>query len=353
MPIGTHQISDLLVNQTGLQTVTQIGLDNAADMVRADLEAHREVLLEALADIALPTTERLEAEGTFGAMTMYDADEYSRVPTQKVTGSQNLGYPLNKRSISIGWTAEWFRQQTGRDLALAVLAAEAAHVAKVYRDLRRAIYKTANYDFPDLYLNPGQSTITIPVKRLVNADGQQIMVGPNGEAFDGATHTHYLANATLTSAFATSLVNTVLEHRVTAGVRIAIDATDETEWRALTGFKEYPDPRLVPVDGSNRQTVDLTRMNNRAIGTYGAAEVWVKPWALADYPLAYDAMNPPVRYRQRVNESLQGLTVAAQNDAFPMHAQFMEAHYGFGIKARTAAAVLYNAGGAYTDPTIN
>lgn len=353
MTIGTMQLSDLLVNQTGFQTVASFGTEKAAVMVQADLDAHQAVLTDVVSEIASPTTDKLDATGTTAAMTMRRFDEYGKPVTQKVSGAYNLGYPLEKWGIGIGWTREWFRTHTLRDLAVQTLAAEAAHVAAVYAGIRQAIYLSANYSFVDEFGDG--PIITIPVKRLVNADGLAIAPGPNGEAFDGATHTHYLANATLTAAFGLSLVNTVLEHRVTGGVRIAIAQADRTAWEALTGFKALNDPRIQYVaTDTNRASIDITRMNNLQIGTFSAAEVWVKPWAVSSYPLAYDSANPskPLRYRQRNGEALQGLQTAAQNDAFPLHAEFMEAHFGFGVRERTAAAVLDNAHASYTDPTV-
>ena len=87
--------------------------------------------------------------------------------------------------------------------------------------------------------------------------------------FDAATHTHYLGSATLTAAAATSLVNTVLEHRVTAGVRIVIAQADRTAWEALVGFRPYPDPRIqYNATDVNRQTIQLDRQNDLAIGTF-------------------------------------------------------------------------------------
>lgn len=353
MTIGTFQLSDLLVNQAGFQTVAGFGIDKAADMVQADLAAHQAVLTDAIGDLASPTTDRLDATGTLGGMVMRRFDEYGRPVTQKVAGAYNLGYPLEKWGIGIGWTREWFRAHTMTDLAIQTQAAENAHIAAVYAGLRQAIYLSTNFNFVDEFGDGPQ--ITIPVKRLVNADGLAIMPGPNGEAFDGATHTHYLANATLTAAYALSLVNTVLEHRVTGGVRIAISQADRAAWEALTGFQANRDPRITYVTTDRNTTaIDITRMNNLQIGTFSTAEVWVKPWAVTGYPLAYDSANPskPLRYRQRNGEALQGLTPAAANDVFPLHAEWMEAHFGFGVRERTAAAVLDNTHGSYTDPSV-
>ncbi len=352
--VGTLDIDSLLVNTPAFQTIQSYGIEEFARAVQLDFEAHDRNLRDMLSGVAAPTEGgvqgRLWASSNTDSMEMFEADEGSRVPTQKIKGGYNYGAPLRKRQISVGWDREYFRRKTVAEFAAQLRATQRAHVAMMYRDLKRSIYLSSNFSFAERYEDP---LITIPVKRLYNADSLGIPTGPNGEVFDAATHTHYLANATLTQAIATSLVNTVLEHRVTAGIRIVIAQADRTAWEALTGFKAYPDPRIqYTVTDQNRQTIQLDRMNDLAIGTFAAAEVWVKPWAIANYPLAYDNAGPkPIAFRTRENDLL--LETAAENDAFPLHAQFLESHYGFGIRNRSAAAVLYNAGGAYVDPTIN
>jgi hypothetical protein len=92
-------------------------------------------------------------------------------------------------------------------------------------------------------------------------------------------------------------------------------------------------------------------MNNLAIGTFSAAEVWVKPWAIANYVLVYDTQRPPLAFRTR--EGDLALQTAGEFDAFPLHTQFLESHYGFAVRNRLSAALLYFANGTYADPTIN
>lgn len=348
--VGTLDIDSLLQNTAAFQTVSAFGLEEFAAVVQRDLEAHDRNMRDMLSGIAAPAEDRLWASSNVDNMEMYEADEGSRVPTQKIKGGYNYGAPLRKRQISVGWDREYFRRRTVSEFAAQLRAAEKAHVLMVYRDLKRSIYLSSNYNFAERYQDP---LITIPVKRLVNADSLGIATGPNGETFDASTHTHYLASATLTQAAATSAVETVLEHRVTAGIRIVIAQADRTAWEALTGFKAYPDPRIqYNATDQNRQTIQLDRMNDLAIGTFAAAEVWVKPWGIANYPLFYDNAGPkPVAFRTREGDLM--LETAAENDAFPLHAQFLESHYGFGVRNRTAAAVLMIGDTTYADPTIN
>lgn len=349
-PIGTLMLSDLLVNQAGNQTVIEFGVDNMADLIRADLDAFNGIFREIVGEIAAPTVLRMENFGGAGSKHMYRAGEIARTPTQKVGAGYNVGYPLGKTQIAWGWDDEWFRRKRAVDAAKEVLANEAAHVRLAYAELQRSLFLSSNYSFVDEYEDP---VLTLPVKRLANADGQQLPLGPSGQTFDGATHTHFLASATLDNAAATSLVNTVLEHRVTGDVRVVIAQADRADWEGLSNFKELADSRLVPTPGDVRQTADLTRSDDLQIGFYGAASVWVKPYGLADYPFAYDrGADPPLRFRERTGVGLQGLRIAARNDLFPLHAEWMEAFYGFGVRNRVGAAVLYIGGGSYVEPVL-
>jgi hypothetical protein len=343
-------VSDLAASNVANQIVANYGLDKAAEAVQSELDAHNAIVQDIIGELALPAETRIEAAGGPGSMKMFRAGEHSRVPTQKIGAAYNLGYPIEKFQIALGWTDEWFRRKTVAELAAQVAARRFADLVQVFNEIKRALFLSANYNHDDIWEDP---VAVIPVKRLANADGQYI--GPNqatGQTFDGATHTHYLAGAALTNALALSLVNTVLEHFPSGSLRIAIALADRSEWEALTEFRPYAIPGTVPTPGDSTTTMDQTRNNDIAIGTLGGAQVWVKPWGLDNYPTAYDPARKPLRYRERQGVGLQGLFVAAQNRAYPWLAEYAEHYYGLGVKERTGAAVLYVGGGSYVDPTI-
>ena len=196
--------------------------------------------------------------------------------------------------------------------------------------------------------------VDLAVKRLVNADSANIPEGPNGETFDGATHTHYIGEASLTAVFVQAAIDNLVEHGHGQMVKIAISKTDEAAFRLLTGFTAYPDPRIIyRATDTPGQTVDITRLDNRAIGIFGGAEVWVKSWMPANYLFVWDAgSEPPLMVRTRENANLTGLRIAATNSMFPLYAQYMQDDFGVGVWNRTNGVVLYFANATYTDPTI-
>ena len=352
MPLntGTYDISALLAAR--FQSVADFDMNTVIRILQADLAAHNQIVQTMVAEMAEITTDRQRLYGSSIGGEMVETDEYGRAPTQRAAPGSTVGFPLRLFQFAVGWTRKYLEMATPADLAQRQLAAEQAHMRAIQRDLKRAIYGSANYTYRDHLVD----NVDLAVKRFVNADSAAIPNGPNGETFDAATHTHYDANAGLNATVLTALVNDVIEHGHGAQVRIGINKADEAAVRALAGFTAYPDPRIVfRATDTPATTVDLSRLDNRPIGIFAGAEVWVKSWAIANYAVAWDAGDPrrPVSFRQRSQTTLQGLRLAADNDAYPLHAQYMEAEFGLGVWTRTNGAVLYFGGGAYVNPTIS
>jgi hypothetical protein len=100
---------------------------------------------------------------------------------------------------------------------------------------------------------------------------------------------------------------------------------------------------------------DLGNQYNRLLGYFGAAEVWVKPWAIADYMFIWDAAaaGKPLKFRQRTATSLQGLRIAAELPLYPLYAKYFEAEYGIGVWTRTNGVAVHFANATYQSPTIS
>lgn len=348
---GTYDLTSLLAVTN--QSAAEFGIDRIAEVLQQDIDAHNRIVVEdLLPELAEVTTDRQRIAGIVSDTEMMEVDDYGRAPTQVEVTPPTLGFPLRLFQHNIGWTEKFMEAATPADLAKRTLGAEGAHLRALRKAIQRAFYISANYTWVDRLID----SVSLAVKRLANADGFAIPTGPNGEAFDASTHTHYLAEAALSAAGATSLVNTVIEHEVAGTLRIAINSANEAAWRALSGFVAAADPRLILATNASQaeDRLDIMRLNDRMIGYFGAAEVWVKPWALANYAVAYIVApeTKPLVFRQRTQATLQGLRIAAETRAFPLTARFMEAEFGVGVWNRVAMAVLYHAGGAYVDPTI-
>lgn len=352
MATGVADISTLLAAR--FQSVAAFGMDTIQKVLDADLAAHNIIVNDLVSGLCDFTTERLRKYGTSVTGAMVEVDEYGRAPTQIDKPGSTAGFPLRLFQYPIGWTRKWMETKTPADMAIMVQAAQKSHLQMLQREIKRSIFLSANYTYNDFLIDK----VDLAVKRLVNADSANIPDGPQGQTFDGTTHTHYLARAgaSLAKSDVTTQINHVVEHGYGNMVKIAINRADETTWRALSGFQAYPDPRMTfRVTDTPAQTLDITRLDNRAIGILDAAEIWVKPWGIANYAFAWDAGTPekPLAFRQRAQQSLQGLRIVAEIDTFPLHAQYMEAEFGLGVWTRTNGAVLYYGNTTYADPTIN
>lgn len=348
---GTHTLPDLLAARFAEVRAVEYGIDNLVAVLQADVETHNAIMEDLIGEFADPTFDIFRRQGTSTDGEFQEVDEFGRAPTQKVAPGQTVGFPMRKFQHPLGWTQDFQDRATVQDFAIGQVNAQKAHRRLVARELKRAIYGAANYTWVDIY---APNVIDVPVKAFYNADGAGIPNGPNGEVFVGASHTHYLASATLTVAAADSLILTVIEHGFGSQLRIFINKADETGWRGLSGFQAYPADYLtrgMPTTLMPGGTLDVTRTDNRAIGRYGAAEVWVKPWAVANYAICVSAgASKPLAWRRdRIHP---GLYLAATMNIFPLYAQYMQVFLGFGVWNRGNGAVLQFNNGTYTSPSI-
>ena len=346
---GTLDIASLKAAR--FQSVAEYGLDTIQTILENDVAAHNEAVNLMMNDMCEVTTDRQRLYGTSANGEMVEVDEYGRSVTQKPLTGATVGFPLKLFQYAIGWTEKWMQVHTPAEMVEQVIGAQNAHLRAIQREIKKAIYLSANYTHRDHLVD----NVDLAIKRFVNADSADIPNGPNGEAFDGATHTHYVGEASLTANFLKAIINDVIEHGHGGAVKVAIGKTDETAVRALTGFVAYVDPRIIyRATDTPGQTLDISRLDNRAIGIFEGAEIWVKSWAIANYVYVWDSAsaNKPLAFRQRIQTTLQGLHLAAKNSAYPLTADYYEAEYGISVWTRTNGAILYFANATYADPTI-
>lgn len=353
---GTLTLDDLLV-ETEI-----IGLQDKEEAITAaierELEIHSRALAEEMSEFVEITTDRQRVDpATHEIGEGSPLTETGRAPTQIAEATTvTLGFWLFGWQYSIGWTQRALDQSTAADLAKTVLAAQEWHVRKMSADLKRAFYGSSNFTKRDFLM---KDKININVKRFYNADSWPIPMGPNGESFDGSSHTHYTGKSSLTASDLKALIGNVREHDYNADVRVIINLADEETVSGLTGFKAYTPTTLVHGNTDGTAVKRLTGQNpaNRAIGLFNGAEVWTKPWAIENYAVAYTISGAkPLVLRVPPNRGgLPSLRLAATNRAYPLLTQFMETEYGFSTSNRAAAAILDfdSSGGTYRVPTIN
>lgn len=348
---GTHTIDDLL--DVEHQSVAEFGRSTVEEVIQSDLENHRALTEEMVDEIAEVSTDRQRIYGDAGNTSMEEVDEYGRGTTQEDHDSGETAYPLRKFLHDVGWTNDYEVNATPADMAQAVLNAEKADVKQIRTQMKKAIFKSSNYTYVDHLVDK----VSLDVKRLVNADGAPIPPGPNGKTFNGSTHTHYNAESSLSNGGLDDSLTDLMQHGHTNEVRMYINQADASAVKGLSDFKEAVDARLTLDANANqlREQRDVSRpLDDRWIGTFNAAEVWIKPWVPSDYIFIFDAMadEKTLVQRQHSSAGMQGLRLAAEIRDYPLNIDNMEHYMGFGVWNRTNGVVHYHNNGTYTDPSF-
>lgn len=354
MPYGTLNTQDTLATLRALSgNVAEIGEDVAFESIDAALQVHSMLLQEALTDFVEMTTDRLRRYGGPDSMQMEELDEYGTAGAQKITPGATLGFPMRMFGGALQWTRKYFQNATGPELAAQVTAMMDADVKNVHKRLKYALLNPVNYTFEDRLVDHVQ----LPVKALVNADGAPIPIAPDGTTFNAGTHTHYLATASLAASDLLSGANTVIEHFLTGRVLALCNQASEATIRGITGFQPYFDARLTPTITTTNATnasLDVANLTNRAIGIFGPAEVWVKPWIPANYIVFMQVETPQKALVMRTRNAGGGdLQLMFDNEIFPLRAREYGREFDFGVWNRVAASVLYTGGGSYVAPALS
>jgi len=348
MSYGTNGLADLLAAQVPVVT---FGEDQAFQAIQDALDAHNRIYDDMASDLVLPTDSQMDRYGGPATMQMDEMDEWGVPDAQKVAAGANIGYPLRIYGITLQWTRWTLEKLMTQELVAAFTAAQDADVKNLQKQLKKAIFTPTNSTFQDKLTNG----LLVPVKAFLNADGQPVPLGPNGEVFNASTHTHYVGCATAnapTEGECKALIETVIEHYATGQPIIMINRAQEPLFRGFASFAPYYDNRVTVATTITRGTAELDpiALYNRPIGIFDGAVVWVKPWMSSGYFFAHMmGSDKPMRMRQQ-----QPLRIMADNEQFPLRANTMARVMGIGIRNRANGAVLdtTSGSGTYTAPAI-
>jgi len=354
---GTYSLQDLLA--TTSQTAAMFGEETIWATFRAYLDAHNRQMVEMVQEFVFFTTERLHGSGGVQTGEFEELSEFTTPRPQKVTAGQNLVIPLRMYGFGRQWTELYMDEATPADLAAQFVSVMDADKRNIINQINRAIYGATNYTFVDIRR---KDNVSLPIKRLANADGWALETGPNGETFDGATHTHYLARAG--GAWAASdldrLITAAQEHYI-GNVRVSINAAQESAVRAFSGFTPVTDTRIVQANSTTYTAgaLDTTNPGNRLIGIYNGAEIYVKSWELASYARSWNTGAPKVlgfRTRNPIGDGtaagIGGLRPLYTQRGYPLMMDGWGREFGVATINRLGMAVMYTGGTSYVTPTI-
>lgn len=325
------------------------------EQLQVFLDAHNRLIDMMTSDLVEQTQERYLTWGSNDTVDMIEGDEFSRPDAQKVSVSPTaMGFPLRFKQVAYGVTRLFMETKTLGDLEQVITAATDADIRDRLKAIRAALFNpTNNLTYKDRWVDG----ITLPIRALINADGTYIPPDRFGNTFDGNTHTHFLGTSSFADTDLLALINTVVEHYPTGSVRVYINRAQETTVRGFTSgttkFYPYYDARITPTvnaDVARGNTLDQLSIYDRAIGIFGASEVWVKPWLPANYVFAFNTGAPkPLRMRTR-NAQRGNLRIAADLEMYPLRATFLEREYGIGVYERTNGACLKTDNATYSAP---
>jgi hypothetical protein len=355
MSYGTLQVLDTI----GVRKAAASDYLNTYDenelyqQVQMFLDAHNTLVNQITSDLVVRTTDRLTTWGGNATVDMIDGSEFSRPDVQKMqVPPTTLGFPLYLKQVAWGVTRLFMMNKTVKDLDEILVAIRDADIRDIGRSIRQALFNPTN---SLTYTDKRVDGATIPLRRLLNADSAPIPPDPYGNTFTASTHTHFLGyNSGSFAVGDLSIgINHVLEHTLSGEMRVYIAKNLETTVRGFAGFYPYYDARLrlaADTTVAAQQTLDMENIQDRAIGIFESAEVFVRPWVPASYVFFFNATAPkPLNMRVR-NDVEGSLHIAADIELYPLRAQFMEREYGVSVANRTNGACMLTTSGTYSAP---
>jgi hypothetical protein len=336
------------------------GLDRMQSELNLLLDAHNSIVNDLMGTFVEQTTDRIRRYGDVLTGELIEVDEYGAADVQKAGFvGVNIGFPLRAYQRATGWTQLFFESKTPADMAKEFIAMRDGDLNNLRRAIQRALYTSTN----NLnYIDRRVDGMELPLRAMLNADSTPISPDPFGAAFNGASHTHYLASATFTDAVLQTAVDTVIEHGLDGGqVRIYINRAQEAAVAGFASFDAYLPERIRPGGGATADvalggTLDNSVMDNHAIGLWdGYAEVWIKPWCLANYVTVLKvgaSGGAVIAMRTRPFAGAGGLRVINGHTHLPMSATTWQREFGMSAWNRSAGAILQMNNGTYQIPTI-
>jgi hypothetical protein len=348
------------------QTIAQFGEDRAWDGIASALNAWNRQVDQVMGDLVYKTTQRMLRYGGGGKSRPQRMDEMGTPNVQKTLQGSPVGFPLHAWGEALGWNRLYVLNRRTNEFAAQIQNLMTGDIQNMLREFKMAIFMGVNSNFVDYRVDQVSSMLPIPLKALLNADGAVIPPGPNGETFDPHTHTHYLATAVWTNSWLQGLLETVIEHFNEGQPMIVINRADESNVEALEDFKPltYVQTRLSETQEYGVGNIDPLKLYNRQIGWFRGAQVWVKPWMIANYVFAYMANGPdkPVAMRIRGDQpdggnALDGagdFVITYEDERHPLRARGYEREFGMSVYNRANGAVGYigGDGSKYVQPTI-
>jgi hypothetical protein len=347
---GVYQLSDLLAVRNA--SAASFGLNDIWATIQAELAYVNQRTSEMLADLCQPFTEQSAVWGGGGTILMEEMDEFGHPLPSLSSPGIVAQFPIKMYKQRLGWNKQYFQTATPNEVASKFIELRKGYYAALTKGMRRALYGygngvTSEYSFTDHLTNE----VALTVKSLCNGG---VTVGtipdsPAGAAFAN-THCHLNFDDTVDASAYQDVIDHVVEHGNTAGLKCYIARANLAELATLTTIFKPLDSALITYMAANstNQRMNWSDYENMEVGFLsGDIPVYVKPWAVAEYiVVAATGMKEKVLgYRQPANTAMQGWRIVAPYDDYPLYAENTEAIFGFAVFNRVMAAISQDAAG--------
>lgn len=346
---GTLDSLDAIVDRNF--TVVPYGEDLMYQHITQYLETWNMFTSEFERLMGIETTKDLQRRDGAGAVVIIptEVNEIARPLIQK--GKQTpdvLGFPIGRYRSGQQWSYDFLRRVSFGQLINQTRGIVQGAQVRYYREFRRALFVPLpthrSFDNQNYAWTEGEK-ITLLVRSLAcGATGSIYPSNPDGSVVPD-THNHYCVPQTAnspTSAEVQGLINHVTEHNQEGEVALYINLGSETAIRAMTGFTPFTDVRVVqPITSAHIDYayLDLRKTWDRAIGIFGAATVFVKPWVPVGYMIATVSGQRAILAKREGRDGGE-LRLVSTTSEHPLYSDGFEQEYGFGVQNRLGAAIM-------------
>jgi len=278
----------------------------------------------------------------------------------RVEGEIEVAYPWWRYGWAFGGNSETAAALTVADTDRVVKSKTAGNARRHMREINRAFWGNANYQFTDEKQFKEDSG-TLTVRRLANGDGT--LYAPTINSDDEADDNHYLvsgyeaADISATNNPFQTLAEEIREHYDSVQTVVAFVNPAQRN-QVLTGLPNFVDADVegITKGATEARAAELggTNVPGDFLGIDGDSGVYVYAWGRtpAGYISAF-AVGVPAPLKMRIPRlaALQGFKLEAEEEHNPMWKRTFRERFGYGVANRLGAAVMQlKADGAYQIP---
>ena len=350
---GMYQLSDLLAVRNA--SSASFGLDLINQTLQMEVAYANKIADEMLSDFCQKMEAQSAVWGGGGSIVMEEMDEFGTPLASHSAPGITAQFPLRLFKQKLGWNREYFKKATPAEVASKFLELRKGYFNALIKGMRRGLYGygngvTSEYTFVDRLTNGVSLTVKSPANGGVTVG--DVPDSPAGEVFAN-THCHLNFDDTPDADTYQTVIDHLTEHGNTKGLKCYIARANLAELAGFTTIFTPLSHLKVDVNGTSlavgttKDKFDMADFENQLVGYLnGEVEVWVKPWAVAEYILMVATGMPEKVLGYRNPE---GWRIAAPYDDYPLYAENTEAEFGFGVFNRVMAAVNQDAA-AWTVP---